>query len=193
VAPDVEAQPGCVTVLLPDLAPSAGTPTASIASSVLIAPVQGGNFAYPFNLVTKANGTVYVSQTVGQPWAAFRQWTGVRSVSIVSWYSAMHGWQSPADYGPFYVWDAIGQQAHVYDPGSERIRFFGYKQLPTTLPADGSEPTWAYRTTMGVTERRKNDAMSLPIQLGETWNVGVMNTLAFPVWVDLQIEARICL
>lgn len=190
----IEAQPGCESILLPDLGPVAGTQTAVIETSVGPVPPVAltGTLVYPFNLTTTADGTVTVTQTVGDPSKLFRQWTGIRSVSLVSWYSAIHGWQWPTMGGPFYVGVDAGGNGVAYDPGSELIRFFGYKTLPHVPTADGSEATWAYRTTQMVTDRRTNMNLSLPVQLGEGWNVGVYNGLSIPISADLQVEARLC-
>ncbi len=178
-------QPLCETVFLPDLADPG--PTSAIMTKVYVPPVAetpNSEGLYPFHVVTTSAGDVSVTQVVGHSSKALRYWGGVRIVSLVFWMHDVDRWTYNGQ-----SWTLGGdQQAHPWEP--HRLFLIGYKTLPTSAPP--GQQTQFYRTTHRLTEPSSNFALSTPIQLGEQWNVALINTNAWGVWVHLQIEARIC-
>lgn len=181
------AQPQCETVYLPDLAGPTNEPVTAIATHVYVPPVAettNSEGLYPFHVLTTPAGDVAVTQVVGHVSKAVRYWGAVKSVSLVFWMHDVDRWTYA---GHTWVWGG-DQAAHVWEP--HRLYLIGYKTLPTTAPL-GQQTPW-YRTTHRFQDPTANLAVSTPVQLGEQWNVALVNTNAFGLWVHLQIEARIC-
>ncbi len=163
------AQPGCLTVMLPDLGPDDNVPlTGGIATGFLVPPAasQLAGAFYPFTLYSEANGTTTIEQFVGAK--PKRVFSNVASISLVYWLS-------------FYE-NALPMP----------LTFVGYKTLVNSVPLGTGEPTWAFRITQKFDRPLDSQSLSTPVQLGEQWNVSIENPLPYPVWANLQIEARIC-
>lgn len=165
------ASAACESVFLPDLAGLVGVAALGIPTAFAVPPLDqtpGGTGLYPFTVLTTVDGVVSVIQTVGDANKAIRQWTGVTRVSLVFWFHAVD-----------------------YDLPKGQVLAVGYKTLPHQ--ATSGEPTWAYRMTQRMDMvMPANFALSSPLQLGEFWNVGVLNHLPYTVWVNLQIEMSLC-
>lgn len=166
----VLAQPGCVTVFLPDLAPAEGIDADHIATGFAVPPgwTQPAGAFYPVNLHSNLAGQVYLEQAVGHAWARQRYFDRIGSISLVWWTSVFDPW--------FTNW----------------ITLQGYKTLRNTAPP-GVVPTWAYRRMPYINTPVANENLSMPVQLGEDWNFSVRNDLDYTVWIDqAQVEARLC-
>jgi hypothetical protein len=169
LAVPANAQSGCQTVMLPDLGPIGETPvTGGIATGFLVPPAStqlAGAF-YPFALFSEANGNVGIDQyDVGVN--TKRRWTNVSSISLVYWLS-------------------------FNDPLLPLV-YTGYKTLVNSVPLGTFPlPTWAYRIVERFAQPLASFNLSKPVQLGEGYSVAIENPLPYPVWANLQIEARIC-
>lgn len=181
------AQPLCESVFLPDLNGPITEAVTQIPTQVLVPPVTetlNSEGLYPFHVITAANGDVAIRQTVGHPSKAYRVWTGIRQVSLVFWMHAFDLWPYQGQ-----EWFLGGDgQAHVWQ--KDAVYLVGYKTLPTSQPP--GQQTGAYRTTQRMTGVQENFALSSPVQLGEQWNMAIVNTHPVGLWVHLQIEARVC-
>ncbi len=169
----VRAFGACESVFLPDLAgPENVQNLGAIPITMLVPPLAqtpGGEGLYPFTLVTTPEGTVTVYQQVGEPEKRVRQWTGVTRVSMVSWFHEM-----------------------PYDFPKRTVQVVAYLTLPNTAPPD-TAPTWAYRIPMQFDATvTANLALSTPINLGETYNVGVINRSPYVIGLNLQVLMQLC-
>lgn len=165
-------QPGCSSVFLPDLGPlGEAHVTGGIREGFSVPPTTAATGAfYPFDLYSTVAGLVGVWQNPDLlSMKGLREWHNVTSVSLVTWSSGFHATYAGA------------------------VRFVAYKTLPNSTPLGQLPvPSGAYRIPGHFSLPEQTLAMSGPVQLGEGWNVGVENDLPHPVWVTLQIEARIC-
>ena len=203
-APAVSAQvpvPSvCESVYLPELAPPEGVPTTTIAHTFRVGPgserpdVNGQPYPlfYPFDLFSTRDAgdswTVTVTQQVGHPYARFRRWRNVQSVSLISlfgyvlpYYTDQHGW--------YYV-DASGQWRAGGMTGGGEGTFNPYQTMPHTAPA-GVVPSWAYRYDRRPWGPCVDTALSDRLVRYAGWNVGIY--APHGIWeVGMQVKALIC-
>ncbi len=168
-----QAWAGCESVFLPDLSGPENVQTAgAIPITILVPPLEqtpAGEGLYPFTVVTAADGTVTVYQTVGTEAKHVRQWTGIARVSMVSWFHDM-----------------------PYDFPKRTVQVIAYLTLPNTAPP-GVEPTWAFRIPMQFDASvTANLALSTPINLGEVYNVGIINHSPWVIGINFQLVMQLC-
>lgn len=169
LAVPANAQSGCQTVMLPDLGPVGETAvTGGIGTGFWVPPAasQPAGAFYPFALFSETDGKVGIDQyDVGVN--TIRRWTNVSSISLVYWLS--------------------------FNDASLPLVYTGYKTLVNSTPLGMFPlPTWAYRMVERFAQPLASFNLSKPVQLGEGYSVAIDNPLPYPVWANLQIEARIC-
>lgn len=182
-----EAQPGCQSIYLPDLAPPIGVPTGTTLMTFPVPPTTV-DLMYPFDLRSVKTGpttaTVWIDQIVGDASKRHRVFQNVTSISgvFLTWFVS-----DVLDYmGTTYVKTFDGS----WKPWG--VQMLGYKTLPATVQSSpGVERTWDFRAAPRFSTREENVNLSMPVQLGEGWNVGIFAPHGLAA-AGLQVEFRIC-
>lgn len=169
------AQPGCRTVVLPELV---NTP-ASISTTITVPPATQVGIYYPFTYSPPANGT-----TTGVETAFYRLVT----TSVI-----VNDAQQVPRSVPF-VQTPTGWQ--MFEP--ESVHVWYYQTLPHPPGITDAESIPYLRTQYHSTKLEDFQNLSVVLQppkngqTGDGWTTGFLNFNSFPVLVEHQVFFREC-